>query len=51
MLADTGTHEVRHVRPGALRDLQRDWQSWSLAEKIALAMITASSLLLLSLVR
>ena len=50
MFADTGTHEVRHVRPGALRDLRRDWQSWSLAEKIAIAMITAS-LVLLSLVR
>ena len=51
MLADTGTHEVRHVRPGALRDLRRDWESWSLAEKIVMAMIPAVSLLLLSLVR
>jgi hypothetical protein len=51
MFADTGTHEVRHVRPGALRDLRRDWQSWSLAEKIVMALIPASMLLLLSLVR
>ena len=51
MLADTGTHEVRHVPPGALRDLQRDWESWSLLEKVAMAMIPAASLLLLSLLR
>ena len=49
MLADSvkNTSAARPARPGALRDLKRDWQSWSLGEKFALAMITALSLLAL----
>ena len=51
MLADTGRNAIvaRHARPSALRDLKRDWESWSLLEKLAMAMIASCALVLLSL--
>ena len=51
MFADSvkDTNNTRHARPGALRDLKRDWESWSLGEKIVMAMIASCALALLSL--
>ena len=37
-------------RPSSLRDMQRDWDSWSLGERIAMAAIASSCFTLLSLI-
>ena len=42
MRTDTFRVAIRRVRPGALRDIRRDWESWSLGEKIAIAALAGS---------
>jgi hypothetical protein len=42
MHTDTFRVAIRRVRPGALRDIQRDWESWNLGEKIAIAALAFS---------
>ncbi len=42
MHTDTFRVAIRRVRPGAWRDIRRDWESWSLAEKIAIAALACS---------
>jgi hypothetical protein len=42
MHTDTFRVAIRRVRPGALRDIRRDWESWSLGEKIAVAALACS---------
>jgi hypothetical protein len=37
-------------RPSSLRDMQRDWESWSLGERIAMAAVASSCFTLLSLI-
>ena len=44
----TDTFKVTIRRPGALRDLQRDWERWSLGERIAMGMVAAAMLLSLA---
>jgi len=51
MHTDTFKVTIRRVRPGAWRDLKRDWERWSLGERIVLGVLAASTLLLLSLTR
>ncbi|HTP77101.1 MAG TPA: hypothetical protein VMJ73_08965 [Rhizomicrobium sp.] len=41
----------QQARPSGLRDLQRDWQRWSLGERIAMALVASTFLTLLSLIR
>jgi hypothetical protein len=47
MHTDTFRVAIRRVRPGALRDIRRDWESWNLGEKIAMAALACSLSLLL----
>jgi len=49
MHTDTFKIAERRVRPGAWRDIQRDWERWSLGERIVLGVIASSILMLLSL--
>jgi len=42
MHTDTFRVAIRRVRPGAWRDIRRDWESWSLAEKISIAALVFS---------
>ena len=51
MFADYIKHSnsERHARPNALRDLQRDWQSWTMGERVAIVMLASCILALLSL--
>ena len=41
----------RHAQPSALRDLRRDWESWSIGERVAIVMLASSVLALFSLAR
>ena len=50
MPTDTFGVTIRRARPGALRDIQRDWESWNPGEKIAIVALCCS-LSLLSLGR
>ena len=34
----------RHAQPSALRDLRRDWERWSIGERIAIVMIASSTI-------
>jgi hypothetical protein len=47
MLAQSIGSKRGDGRPGALRDLQRDWKRWSLGERIAMGTVAALSLPLL----
>jgi len=44
------TNTARHARPKALRDLQRDWQSWTIGERVAIVMVAGLTCALLYLV-
>ena len=48
MLAQSIGSKRGDGRPGALRDLQRDWERWSLGERIAMGTVAASTLILLA---
>ena len=41
---------LRQTQPNALRDIQRDWESWTTGERIVIAMVASSTFALLSLV-
>jgi hypothetical protein len=51
MIANTSEakSEIRRARPGALRDIQRDWERWNLGERIAIGIVICCSLSLLSI--
>ena len=49
MHTDTFRVAIRRVRPGAWRDMQRDWESWNASDKIAIAIMLCCSLSLLSI--
>jgi hypothetical protein len=48
MFADSIKHanSDRQAQPSALRDLRRDWESWSIGERIAIVMIASSTVVL-----
>jgi len=42
---------LRQTRPGALRDIQRDWERWTTGERIALGVIATSTFLLVMMIQ
>lgn len=42
MHSDTLKVAIRRARPSILRDIRRDWESWNLGEKIAIASLGCS---------
>lgn len=52
MFADSIKHTngMHDARPNALRDLRRDWQRWTIGERIAIVAASSVTLALLSLV-
>lgn len=44
MFADSIKQADRHAQPSALRDLRRDWERWSIGERIAIVMIASSTI-------
>ncbi|MGZ5931346.1 MAG: hypothetical protein ACXWLC_00645 [Rhizomicrobium sp.] len=50
MISDALPAQSKAVRLSTWRDVQRDWESWSLGERIAMAFIASSIFTLLSLI-